>query len=258
MRGQARLACHSVSIVQKSQDVVAQLRQGPVFPCGDPCSHNGIISRCDTYDQFFSAGLSRRKGNFDVERRHSKPFCAPIGLTKGRKINSAPIGLAARGRITGFCWAADVELLYVSSELRVGTKAVFSGGDMKGLCQMVFLPVLFLAAFPASVALTKSKTAPADTIDIQRGRYLVEEVAKCPECHTPRNARGELDRQAWLQGAPIWIMPVRPIPNWADRAPALAGFPSFTEEQGETSARTGDRSGGGNSSATHAHLSYET
>jgi hypothetical protein len=104
---------------------------------------------------------------------------------------------------------------------------------MKGLCQRMFFPVLFLVAIPASVALTKSRTPPADTIDIQRGRYLVEEVAKCPECHTPRNARGELDRQAWLQGAPIWIMPVRPIPNWADRAPALAGFPSFTEEQGE-------------------------
>jgi len=42
-----------------------------------------------------------------------------------------------------------------------------------------------------------------------------------------------LDREAWLQGAPIWIMPVRPIPNWADHAPALAGLPSFTEEEAE-------------------------
>ena len=33
--------------------------------------------------------------------------------------------------------------------------------------------------------------------------------------------------------APIWIMSVRPIPNWADRAPALAGLPSFTEEEGQ-------------------------
>jgi mono/diheme cytochrome c family protein len=105
---------------------------------------------------------------------------------------------------------------------------------MQGLAQKVVLPVFFLtAALAASVGLTKPKTAPADKIEIERGRYLVEEVAKCPECHTPRNALGELDRQAWLQGAPIWIMPVRPIPNWADRAPALAGFPSFTEEEGE-------------------------
>ena len=86
--------------------------------------------------------------------------------------------------------------------------------------------------------LAVSKSAPrnpqaADKNEIERGRYLVEEVAKCPECHTPRNARGELDRNAWLQGAPIWIMPVRPIPNWAERAPALTGFGSYTEAQGE-------------------------
>jgi mono/diheme cytochrome c family protein len=69
--------------------------------------------------------------------------------------------------------------------------------------------------------------------DIARGRYLVEEVAKCTECHTPRNDRGELRKEAWLQGAPIWITPVKKIRNWADQAPPLAGFPSFTEEEGE-------------------------
>jgi mono/diheme cytochrome c family protein len=70
--------------------------------------------------------------------------------------------------------------------------------------------------------------------DIARGKYLVEEVAKCPECHTPRDAQGNLDTHAWLQGAPIWIMPVRPIQNWADNVPALAGLPSFTDAQMET------------------------
>lgn len=69
--------------------------------------------------------------------------------------------------------------------------------------------------------------------DVQRGMYLVEEVAKCSECHTPRDANGNLDTQAWLQGAPIWIMPVRHIANWADNVPALAGLPSFTDEEME-------------------------
>lgn len=69
--------------------------------------------------------------------------------------------------------------------------------------------------------------------DIERGRYLVEEVAKCGECHTPRDASGNLDMHQWLQGAPIWIMPVKPIQNWADHVPALAGLPSFTQEQME-------------------------
>jgi hypothetical protein len=39
--------------------------------------------------------------------------------------------------------------------------------------------------------------------------------------------------QAWLQGAPIWIMPTHHIQNWADNAPALAGLPSFTDEEME-------------------------
>ena len=69
--------------------------------------------------------------------------------------------------------------------------------------------------------------------EIERGRYLVEEIAKCPECHTPRKPDGQLEAAAWLRGAPIWIRPVAPIPNWAEQAPALAGLPSFTEAQAE-------------------------
>ena len=70
--------------------------------------------------------------------------------------------------------------------------------------------------------------------DVARGKYLVEEVAKCTECHTPRDAQGNLDAQAWLSGAPIWITPVRQIKNWADTAPPLAGLPNLTEVQIET------------------------
>jgi hypothetical protein len=78
-----------------------------------------------------------------------------------------------------------------------------------------------------------SRSAAAQTGEIQRGKYLVEEVAKRPECHTPRDANGNLDPQAWLQGAPIWIMPVRHIANWADNVPAIAGLPSYTDGQME-------------------------
>ncbi|WP_420567247.1 c-type cytochrome [Thalassovita sp.] len=42
--------------------------------------------------------------------------------------------------------------------------------------------------------------APSE--QLQRGRYLVEALAHCGECHTPRNALGGMDRAKWLQGAP--------------------------------------------------------
>lgn len=43
--------------------------------------------------------------------------------------------------------------------------------------------------------------ASADTPELERGRYLVEALAHCGECHTPRNALGGLQKTAWLTGA---------------------------------------------------------
>jgi mono/diheme cytochrome c family protein len=40
------------------------------------------------------------------------------------------------------------------------------------------------------------------TPQVERGRYLVEALGHCGECHTPRNALGGLERARWLGGAP--------------------------------------------------------
>jgi mono/diheme cytochrome c family protein len=79
-----------------------------------------------------------------------------------------------------------------------------------------------------------AKGAAASQDLIARGEYLVDHVGMCSECHTPRDAYGNLDNAHYLQGAPIWIVPVHPMTNWANRAPALAGFEGFTDAQGET------------------------
>ena len=92
---------------------------------------------------------------------------------------------------------------------------------------------VLMAPANRSITFAQTNSGAGKKGEVERGRYLVEEVAKCPECHTPRNERGELRRDAWLRGAPIWIKPVAPVANWADHAPSLAGFPSFTEVQGE-------------------------
>ncbi len=44
--------------------------------------------------------------------------------------------------------------------------------------------------------------AEAGTDSLKRGRYLVEAVAHCGECHTPRDVMGGLDRSRWMMGAP--------------------------------------------------------
>ncbi|MGO9590655.1 MAG: hypothetical protein ACLP3K_11510 [Candidatus Acidiferrales bacterium] len=111
---------------------------------------------------------------------------------------------------------------------------------------VVGLAILLAAAVGASLLLSRethaqapSKTAkastaaPASQSQIDHGRYLVEDVGMCEECHTPRDDSGNLDESRRLQGAAIWITPVHPTTNWAMRAPALAGFPGFSDAQGE-------------------------
>jgi hypothetical protein len=87
----------------------------------------------------------------------------------------------------------------------------------------------------SSVSKQKSGAQSSETSkedQIARGKYLVEQVARCPDCHTPRDSNGELDRSHWLQGASVWIMPVRSKQAWAAHAPALAGFP-YSDQQGQ-------------------------
>ena len=85
---------------------------------------------------------------------------------------------------------------------------------------------------PAAALRKAAAQAPAQS-NVDRGRYLVEDVAMCEECHTPRDANGNLDESRRLQGAQIWIMPVHANPNWANNAPPLAGFGGYSDEQGE-------------------------
>ncbi|HYK88459.1 MAG TPA: c-type cytochrome [Acidobacteriota bacterium] len=89
---------------------------------------------------------------------------------------------------------------------------------------------IFLLLAPVVVMSTVSM-ADLKGDEIERGRYLVEEVGQCGECHTPRNVQGELDLSRWLKGAPVWFQPVRPVSNWAYAAPPIAGLGSLTREQ---------------------------
>src|SRR5437879_13310705 len=80
---------------------------------------------------------------------------------------------------------------------------------MRAIVLAAFTLLLFLGA-RSSIIVSGAPNPQPRTADNQagRGRYLVEEIAKCTECHTPRDANNQLDRSRWLQGASIWIEPV--------------------------------------------------
>jgi hypothetical protein len=65
--------------------------------------------------------------------------------------------------------------------------------------------------------------------DVARGKYLVESVAVCGQCHTPRDEKGNLDRSRWLQGSPVPYMPAKPDSNWPINAPRIGGTPPASD-----------------------------
>ena len=105
--------------------------------------------------------------------------------------------------------------------------------------------LLFIGARSSIIVSGSQKATPGSAVSpAVRGRYLVEEVAKCTECHTPRDANNQLDRSRWLQGSAIWIEPVRPVSNWAQFAPTLSGLPGLSDEQMERVLEKGQSANG--------------
>ena len=73
-------------------------------------------------------------------------------------------------------------------------------------------------------------SSAAATGDVARGKYIVEDVAMCGNCHTPRLGDGQLDRTRWLAGASNPFLPAQPRAEWPINAPRLAGTPPTTNE----------------------------
>ena len=91
----------------------------------------------------------------------------------------------------------------------------------------------------ASASLEGAKQGEADRV--ARGEYLVNNVAMCVQCHTPRDERGELERSKLLQGALVLVVSPYPNDQWAFTAPRIAGLAPWTEEQLVTLLTTGAR-----------------
>ena len=77
----------------------------------------------------------------------------------------------------------------------------------------------------------------------ERGRYLVERVGMCQDCHTPRDDRGVFVTAQWLAGAVVGFSPLAEMP-WAEMAPPIAGLPTMSHEQGVRFLMRGERPDG--------------
>jgi len=74
---------------------------------------------------------------------------------------------------------------------------------------------------------------------VERGRYIVEGVARCGQCHTPNDEHGVPDRSHWLDGAAVWLEPANRAADWPLKAPRIAGTLPGTDDEMVTLLTTG-------------------
>jgi mono/diheme cytochrome c family protein len=86
-----------------------------------------------------------------------------------------------------------------------------------------------------AVAATNSGATSASA----RGKYIVMEVAKCGNCHTPRTQNGDLDYSRWLAGGPVPYLPAQPQQDWPLLCPRIGGLPPASDAQMITLLTTG-------------------
>ena len=102
--------------------------------------------------------------------------------------------------------------------------------------------LLAVAVLLSAAILLAAAAAPEG--QVARGAYLVNNVAMCVQCHTPRDASGDLERTRLLEGAPMPVPSPFSSQKWAFRAPAIAGLPGWNTEDVVSLLTTGRRLNG--------------
>ena len=65
---------------------------------------------------------------------------------------------------------------------------------------LVVLPLLVTSCGGGGSGTGSARAGLVDPAVLERGEYLVRSVAGCGECHTPRDAQGDIDQSQWLAG----------------------------------------------------------
>ncbi len=92
-----------------------------------------------------------------------------------------------------------------------------------GVGALLLVAVQLSAQQPATPA-----TAPSG--NVEHGRYIVERVVMCYECHSARDPEGNIVTGTRFKGGP---MPMRPTwrADWPLQIPRIAGLPGYTDAE---------------------------
>jgi mono/diheme cytochrome c family protein len=101
-------------------------------------------------------------------------------------------------------------------------------------CSLVLLGVSSFGLAQNTSSKSPAKAAMADHSSaalVARGKYIVEGLSRCGQCHTPRESNGRPDENELLEGAAVWLKPAEPVEDWPLKAPRIAGILPATDAE---------------------------
>ena len=72
----------------------------------------------------------------------------------------------------------------------------------------------------------------ASDAEVERGKYLVNEVARCGDCHTPSLDNGQPDESQTLKGTMLNFKSTVPVPHWKAMSPDITPAGSVFKKRG--------------------------
>ena len=92
--------------------------------------------------------------------------------------------------------------------------------------------IIFTLALTGTIA-SAAITLRGQDAKLQRGKYLVEDVARCQECHSPKIETGEFDKSKWLKGTKLDTAPIAPIQGWHASSPDITSTSALFQRWGQ-------------------------
>ena len=103
------------------------------------------------------------------------------------------------------CWRIDMQLQHETLIAYLKAKRAFVAFIA---CASFLLSIWNIGSAQNAQKKTSAKTAnaaePSNAL-VARGKYIVEGLSRCGQCHTPRDSNGNPERNEWLEGAAVWL-----------------------------------------------------
>jgi mono/diheme cytochrome c family protein len=93
------------------------------------------------------------------------------------------------------------------------------------------LMIGLLLAASAGLSAQEEAAGPGAGGDVERGRYLVERVIMCGECHSTRGPDGAVVMSTHLKGGPMPVRAPFASADWPLQIPRIAGLPGYSDAE---------------------------